>query len=142
MKKFVTLLILTIVFAFTFSSCNVDDGDESNYQFQFAIIDSVKIPQQLVLGETKQIKVYFNKPSTCHFYNGFYYEKNENIRTFAVQMAVYGEPNCTPLEDEVTEATFDFYVSNTGSYLFKFYKGDDATGQNTFLEYEIPVVPQ
>ncbi|MFC6097467.1 hypothetical protein ACFPVY_12500 [Flavobacterium qiangtangense] len=140
MKKFVTLFILFIAFLFTFSSCDVSDDTTSNYQFQLVAIDSVEVPQYFVLGETKQIKVYYKRPSTCHFYDGFYYEKNANIRTVAVQMAVFDEPNCEILEEEVATATFNFYVSNPDSYIFKFYQGEDATGQNIFAEYEIPVI--
>lgn len=143
MKKFVTLFILAVVGAFTFTSCDLNDDSTPTYNFEFAAIDSVHVPEQFILGETKEITVYYKRPSTCHFYDGFYYEKDLNTRTVALQMAVMANETCEPLVEEVAEASFSFYVSNTGSYLFKFYKGKDATtGQNAFLEYEIPVVPQ
>lgn len=141
MKKFVTLLILTVVATFAFASCDVND-DSTNYTFEFAKIDSVSIPTSFVYGETKEIKVYYNRPTTCHYYDGFYYERDLNTRTVALQMVVLTDQTCEPLENEVLEASFNFYVSGEGPYLFKFFKGTDATGQNTFLEYEIPVVPQ
>jgi len=141
MKKFVTLFILSAVFAFTFASCNVSDDYNSDFDFELVAVDSVSVPETFVLGETKQIKVYYKRPTTCHYYNGFYYEKNLNTRTVALQMAVLtNTATCTPLEEDVQEASFNFYVSNPGSYYFKFYTGTDAEGQNTFIEYEIPVI--
>lgn len=143
MKKFVTLFILAVITSFTFASCELNDDNSPTYNFEFAVIDSVDVPDHFVLGETKEITVYYKRPSTCHFENGFYYEKNLNTRTFALQMAVVNNTTCEPIEEEVvSEASFNFYVSNNGSYLFKFYNGEDANGQNTFLEYEIPVTQQ
>jgi hypothetical protein len=140
MKKLVTIFILAIVAAFTFASCELSDDNSPTYNFEFAVIDSVDVPENFVIGETKEITVYYNRPSTCHFDNGFYYEKNLNTRTFALQMAVLTNSTCEPLEEEVSESSFNFYVENNGTYIFKFYNGKDAQGQNTFLEYEIPVI--
>jgi hypothetical protein len=39
----------------------------------------------------------------------------------------------------LVEETFNFYVTNTGNYIFKFWTGEDANGNDTFLEYDIPV---
>ena len=142
MKKLVTILILTVFAAFTFNSCEINDDNSPNYNFEFTAIDSVDLPEAFVLGETKEIKVYYKRPSTCHFENGFYYEKDLNTRTIALQMAVLANSTCQPIEEEVAEASFNFFVSNNGSYIFKFYNGEDAEGQNTFLEYEIPVIEQ
>jgi hypothetical protein len=41
----------------------------------------------------------------------------------------------------ISEVSFNFMVSNTGSYIFKFYKGKDSAGKDIFEEVEIPVVP-
>jgi hypothetical protein len=47
---------------------------------------------------------------------------------------------CTQQIPAPSEVSFNFYVTNTGSYIFKFYKGEDANGQNIFEEVEIPVI--
>lgn len=141
MKKLVTILILVVVASFTFS-CEISDDNSPTYNFELVAIDSVDLPEAFVLGETKQITVHYKRPSTCHFYDGFYYEKNLNTRTVALQMAVLANSTCETLEEEVAEASFNFYVSNNGTYIFKFFNGKDEAGQNTFLEYEIPVVQE
>lgn len=143
MKKFVTLFVLSVIFAFTFASCNVSDDYNSDFDFELIAVDSVDVPEAFVFGETKQIKVYYKRPSTCHYYNGFYYEKDLNTRIVALQMSVLvnSASACQPIENgETEEASFNFFVASSEPYLFKFYTGKDATGQNTFMEYEIPVI--
>ena len=142
MKKLVISFILVTAALFTFASCDVGEDTNSDYNFKLVAIDSVDVPDHFILGETKPLKLYYKRPSTCHFFNGFYYEKNLNTRTVAIQMAVFNASNCEPLEEELAEASLDFYVSNSGTYIFKFFTGVDAAGQNTFLEYEIPVLPE
>lgn len=142
MKKLVTILILAVVASFTFSSCELSDDSAPNYNFELVAIDSVDIPETFVLGETRQITVHYKRPTSCHFYDGFYYEKDLNVRTVALQMAVLANSSCDTLENEVAEASFNFYVSSNGSYLFKFFNGKDEQGNNLFLEYEIPVVQE
>ncbi|MNE53902.1 hypothetical protein D3C80_1486540 [compost metagenome] len=75
--------------------------------------------------------------------DGFYYEKDLNTRTFALQAKVLERNDCAPVTNEAPlESSFNFLVTSNGSYLFKFFNGEDAEGNKTFLEYEIPVVPE
>jgi hypothetical protein len=97
------------------------------------------VPQSFTLGQTYEIKLKYKKPSDCHSYQGIYYDKNLNVRTIGIQTAVLESTNCAPLTTEPVEVSFNFLVTNTGSYIFKFYKGEDANGQNIFEEVEIPV---
>lgn len=140
MKKLVSFLILTVITVFTFSSCDFSD-DSEKYRFEFVKIDSVSIPETFVVGQTYPIKVYYKLPTTCHNFEGFYYERNQNTRTVAVQTSVYERNDCEPTSEnqQNKESSFDFYVSNSESYIFKFFQGEDANGANVFLEYEVPV---
>ena len=47
--------------------------------------------------------------------------------------------NCAPVENVLVQETFTFKVTNTGNYIFKFWTGEDTEGNDTFLEYDIPV---
>jgi hypothetical protein len=135
MKKIISLIVLF----FLFNSCTTDNGP--SYSLEFLPIGSVDIPTEFTLGETYPITVYYNRPTTCHYFNGLYYDKNLNTRTIAVESVVEYRDNCQDLSaaDAMDSYTFNFYVTSNGSYIFKFYQGKDDSGNDVFLEYEVPV---
>lgn len=137
MKKIISLFALLVVL----NSCSLDDGGR-NYHLELMPIESVELPTEFELGQTYPITVHYKKPTTCHYFNNIYYEKNLNVRTIAVECAVDERDDCQELDDTaaMAEYTFDFYVTSNGSYIFKFYQGKDESGNNIFLEYEVPVV--
>jgi hypothetical protein len=104
-------------------------------------IDSFVVPTSFTLGQTYSIKLKFQKPTSCHYYQGIYYDKNLNTRTIAVQTAAQKDQVCTQEIPPLSEVSFNFFVTSNGSYIFKFYKGEDAAGKDIFEEVEIPVVP-
>ncbi len=91
------------------------------------------------MGNTYEIKLKYTRPTACHFYQGIYYDKNLNVRTIGIQVATKRDQNCTQTVPAQSETSFNFYVTNTGSYIFKFYKGEDAAGKDIFEEVEVPV---
>jgi hypothetical protein len=135
MKKIISLIVLF----FLFNSCTTDNGP--SYSLEFLPIGSVDIPTEFTLGETYPITVYYNRPTTCHYFNSLYYDKNLNTRTIAVESVVEYRDNCQDLSaaDAMDSYTFNFYVTSNGSYKFKFYQGKDDSGNDVFLEYEVPV---
>lgn len=135
MKKFVLLLLAVI----TVSSCSLED-DGQRYYYEVLPVESFEVPESFVLGQTYEIKVTYKKPSNCHIFNGFYYEKDLNTRIIGIQTTVLDNDDCQDLENsEPIAASFDFQVVSNGTYIFKFYKGEDAEGNNIFEEVEIPV---
>ncbi|MGC4040992.1 MAG: hypothetical protein QM710_09485 [Flavobacterium sp.] len=135
-KKIIAVFGLLLVL----NSCSLDDG-ATKYHLELRPIESVDIPAEFTLGQTYPITVHYKKPTTCHFFNNLYYEKNLNVRTIAVECAVEERDNCQDLSGDNgnAEQTFNFYVTSNGSYIFKFYQGKDANGNSIFLEYEVPV---
>ncbi|MBA9073411.1 hypothetical protein GGR22_001537 [Flavobacterium gossypii] len=142
MKKLISILFLAIIAVTAFSSCELGDDDNVNYHFELIPTESAVFPESFILGQTYTIKVYYKRPTSCHFFEGFYYERDSNVRTIAVQTSVMHSDSCTELDEEPVEASFDFLPTSTGSYVFKFYQGKDQYGNNRFLEYEVPVVQQ
>lgn len=134
MKKIVSLIALI----FLFNACSPGEGTE--YNFELLPISSVDIPTEFTLGQTYPITVHFSYPTSCHYFNQLYYDKNLNVRTIAVESAVAQRSNCVPTPGDVGEYTFNFYVTSNGSYIFKFYQGKDESGNDIFLEYEVPVM--
>ncbi|WP_447635598.1 hypothetical protein [Flavobacterium microcysteis] len=144
MKNLISILFLAVIAITTFSSCELNDDNTVSYRFELIPTESAVFPESFVVGRTYTIKVYYKRPTSCHFFEGFYYEKSLNVRTIAVQTGIINANNCTELDDEPVEATFDFMATptNENAYIFKFYKGKDLSGQNVFLEYRVPVVLQ
>ncbi len=135
MKKIVLFLILIT----SFLSCSIDN-DNPSYTYHVLPVDSYVVPASFTLGQTYEIKLKYQKPSSCHIYQGIYYDKNLNTRTIAIQTAVQNNQACTTEVPPISEVSFNFIVTNTGSYIFKFYKGKDADGKDIFENVEIPVV--
>ena len=102
------------------------------------------LPDEFQFGETYAIGYTYLRPSTCHAFKDLYYFPEGNTRTVAVINYVFsGNTNCEPLtgEEGRVERTFDFYVKQeTGSYIFKFWQGEDDQGEDLYLIVEVPVV--
>lgn len=136
MKKFVLLL----VFITTLIGCSLDNENRGTYSYSVLPIENYTLPENFKLGETYEIKLKYQKPTSCHIFQGIYYTKDLNTRTIAIQAAVKDNQACTEVLPALTEVSFNFKVTNTGSYIFKFYKGKDADNKAIFENVEINVV--
>lgn len=135
MKK----IFLLVVLSMSLFACSLDD-DTPNFYQEILPIESVTIPEEFEFGGVYEISMTYFRPSSCHVFHNFYYEINENERTVAVINNVYTEQNCEELEDEEVEVSFNFEVTRTGPYVFKFYQGTDESGDDTYYIVEVPVV--
>lgn len=79
MKKIVLLLVVIT----SLLSCSLND-DSPTYTYEVLPIDSYVVPASFTLGQTYEIKLKYQKPTSCHIYQGIYYDKNLNTRTIAV----------------------------------------------------------
>jgi hypothetical protein len=135
MKKIIPLIALFLFL----NSCSTESAP--SYSLVVLPIGSVDLPTEFTLGETYPITVHYNLPTTCHYFNNLYYQKYLNTRTIAIESAVENRSDCQSLSgaDTVDSFTFNFYVTNNGTYIFKFYNGKDNAGNDTYLQYEVPV---
>ncbi|GAA4802789.1 hypothetical protein [Litoribaculum gwangyangense] len=131
--------LIAICFAVLTMSCSVNDDGE-NYSFEVLPVESVDIPNEFQLGQTYLITVSYFRPSTCYNFKEFYYLKENNERTIAPITYVFDRNDCETLDDVLVEATFNFIVTSNGSYIFKFWQGEDAEGEPIYLTIEIPVI--
>tara|TARA_R110002049_G_scaffold2365_3_gene17291 strand:- start:4598 stop:5005 length:408 start_codon:yes stop_codon:yes gene_type:complete len=134
MKKLLVLCSILIL-----ASCSIND-DGTNYSFEVLPVESVDIPDEFELGETYPITISYLRPTTCYSFKEFYYLKENNERTVAPITYVFENNDCTDLEDTLVEATFNFIVTSNGSYIFKFWQGEDASGEDQYLIIEVPVL--
>jgi hypothetical protein len=79
-------ILASFALVFLLASCSLDNG--SNFHFELLPVDSVDIPTEFSIGNTYPIKMYYTRPSTCHYYNSIYYDKDLNIRTVAIESIV------------------------------------------------------
>jgi hypothetical protein len=135
MKKIVLLIVLIT----SFIGCSINN-DNTSYTYDVLPIDSYVVPTSFTLGETYVIRLKYQRPSSCHIFQGIYYDKNLNTRTIAIQTAIKNNQICTQEIPPLSEVSFNFEVTSNGSYIFKFYKGKDANGEDIFEDVEIPVV--
>lgn len=136
MKK----IILLLVVATTFLSCSIDDNKNDNYQYEVLPVTSYTVPESFTLGKTYEIKLKYQKPTSCYFFQGIYYTKELNTRTIGIQAAVNLSQNCSIEKPELSEVSFNFIASEKGTYIFKFYQGKDAEGKDLFENKEVAVV--
>ncbi|WP_422106717.1 hypothetical protein [Winogradskyella sp.] len=138
MKKYSFLLVLLTL---VLNACSLDDGAAPSFSLEVMPITNVDMPDQFVHGETYAIDVSYVKPTSCYAFNDFLYEIEGNERTIAVVNTVYadGNANCTGNAGEVT-VSFDFTVTSTDTYVFKFFQGEDhTTGLDQYHIVEVPV---
>lgn len=134
MKKIIALIA---IFLLTIS-CS-PESDEQKVHFELLPIESVVMPTEFNVNTENQIVIKFFRPTTCHGFNGFYYEKETSTRIVAVESYVLEKNDCAPLTNQELEQTLRFKPTETGTFLFKFWKGRDANGVNIFEEISVDV---
>lgn len=139
MKKCAYLVVLLTMLI---SSCSLDDNpNNAEFSFEFMPVESVIMPDEFVHGDTYAIGVSYTKPNSCYQFNDFAYEVNGNVRTIAVVNTVYyGEDTICTGEPVLNTVSFDFTVTGTETYIFKFFQGEDETGTDEYHIIEVPVV--
>jgi hypothetical protein len=135
MKRLFILSFILIVFG----ACNTND-EYPHFNSEILPIDSVNIPTEFELGEVYPITVSYLRPTNCHAFDKLYYSKNTNQRTVAIIDYVFERDDCETLENEIVESTFNFIVNSNGSYIFKFWQGEDDQGEDQYLTIEVPVI--
>ncbi len=139
MKKIIFLLF-TIS---TLLSCSIDDNNANTYRYEVIKIESYTVPATFVSGNSYQITVKYKRPTTCHYFNNLYFHRDASTRKIGIETLIEERDNCLPLIDNNPEIeyTFNFQVVQAAGteYLFKFYKGKNANGDNIFEDIIIPV---
>lgn len=137
MKNQLFVFILGLILV----SCSIEDDDSPSFYTEIMPIESVTVPDHFVQGNTYEIEVSYMRPSTCYQFYDFIYEVDGQERTIAVVNTVYNDSACTDNVEEVT-VSYDFTVSGSGMYVFKFYQGADDNGHDQYHLIEIPVVDE
>ncbi len=133
------VFFLLLVASFTlFTSCDIDD--DVNYHFEALQVKSVEMPEAFDYGEIYKIKVTYFRPNNCTFFEGFDVVK-EGLTTrkvVTIGTVIEEEEECSGSGEELV-ATFNFEVLYDEPYLFRYWTGEDADGEPTYLEITVPV---
>ncbi|HET8809671.1 MAG TPA: hypothetical protein VFM65_05340 [Flavobacteriaceae bacterium] len=134
MKK---VVLISVVFL-SLLGCLPND-EHTTFTQELVPIVSVSVPDTLVFREDYTFEITYDRPSNCHAFRGFWYEKNENERIIGVINDVYNNPNCQAPEDSLATAELNFEVLRDDFYIFKFWQGEDENGEPIYLTKEVPV---
>ncbi|SMG44005.1 hypothetical protein [Arenibacter troitsensis] len=133
------VFILLLVASFTlFTSCDIDD--DVNYHFEALQVKSVEMPEAFDYGEIYKIKVTYFRPNNCTFFEGFDVVKEAltTRKVVTIGTVIEDEEECTGSGEDLV-ATFNFEVLYDEPYLFRYWTGEDANGEPTYLEITVPV---
>ncbi len=139
MKNFKYFLILIVALT-VFVSCSDDDDNYHDYHLEYVGVTNAELPDEFIYGQTYRIDVTIELPNSCYFYYNQYEYFYEGTSRLIYPIAHVDDGiACTP---NITETTFSIPVQvlQEEPYIFKFYKGEDADGQDTFLTIEVPVI--
>jgi len=135
--KIIALIILTSCL----TGCFNDDDSGINFFYELVPVEQVSIPDQFTRGETYEITVSYFRPTDCHSFSGFDYDRLSNERTVSVVNVVVNDRVCEDLtETDLIDASLNFFVGIEDSYIFRFWQGRNDQGENQFLIIEVPVV--
>lgn len=136
MKKVALLLVLMT----TFISCNV--GDVDSYTNHILPIESYDMPDSFVINQTYTIGLTYQKPTVCYNFRDVYIAGSENTRTIAIYTDTKDGQACTYVLPPVSTVSVQFTPQFTGTYTFRFYKGPDGDGNDTFEEVQFEVTAE
>ena len=140
MKNFKYLLIMVVALTLSVTSCSNDDDNYHDYHLEYVSVVSADLPDEFIFGNTYRINVTIELPNSCYYYYNQYDYFYEGTSRLIYPIAHVDDGVACTLN--ITETTFSIPVQALQSepYIFKFYQGEDAEGQDIFLTIEVPVI--
>jgi hypothetical protein len=132
-KKFISAL----AFGILITSCNT--GDDVTYAVDLLPVNSVEMPTLYAKDSITEIPVKYIRPTSCHFFDSFYYDKSEFTRTVAIYSVIVNQDGCQTDNQTLVEVPLRFKPAELGTYHFRFWTGEDAQGVNQYIEHDVVV---
>ncbi|WP_298531916.1 hypothetical protein [uncultured Algibacter sp.] len=137
MKQLISLFIISLII---FGCSTDDDNNDHAYHLEYVNVISAELPDEFVHGNTYRINITIELPNSCYYYYNqydYFYEGTSRI----IYPIGHVDDN-VPCTLNIRETTFSIPVQALQSepYIFKFYQGEDADGQDVFLTIEVPVI--
>jgi hypothetical protein len=135
MKKIILFMALSLFF----TSCDIGGNDNTDYVLNIVPVSEVTMPTAYAKDSITNIPVKYIRPTSCHFFDSFYYEKTDFTRTIAIYCAQSLQGNCQADNVTSVEVNLPFKPTQLGVYHFKFLTGQDANNVPQFLEFDVTV---
>jgi hypothetical protein len=130
--------IFFVIFAvITMASCS--DDDSYDYHYELLPIEEVVVPEEFEFGKIYDLSVKYIVPDDCYVNSDILYEYDQNARNVALISLVIESNNCETIELE-EELTFQVHALQESPYIFRFWQGEDESGEPIYLTVEVPVV--
>ncbi len=121
-----------------FSSCQLD-VEEDNFHLEKIRAFDIQIPDNLVVGSEHSLSFKYALVNGCYsFYEMEYDIPSNNMRVITALAEVANTEICTQEYSEETY-TFPFRPTESKTYIFKFWIGENNQGVAEFEEFELVV---
>jgi hypothetical protein len=135
--KFMSIFIMLVIF----SGCNDDDQNNyHDYHLEYIGVIDAEVPDEFNYGSTYRIDVTIELPNSCYYYYDQYEYFYEGTSRLIYPIAHVDDGVACAPDIRTTTFSIPVQVLQSEPYIFKFYQGEDADGQDIFLTIEVPVV--
>ncbi len=132
-----SFLTITAAAALLFS-CNERDEEHLITDVQPVAIDSVRVAQDTMnVFDIQFIRTYSTYAGNCEGFYGYDYLHTDVRNRQVVSYKYKTKANCT--ESTVLASQINFRPQYTGNFIFRFFNGKDAAGENQWIERKIHV---
>ena len=135
MKKLVLLL-----FSFAYLTSCTSDDNRGSLTPNLAPVLSVSLPDSFVHAQDYGIEIIYKRPTNCDRFSGFDISKNENEIFIGVVCSRHtSNTNCVDTGNLQDSVILNFVAERDDFYIFNFWQGKNALGEDEFLIIQIPV---
>lgn len=131
--------ILALLFSVIFLSACTSDSELKDISFELLPVQDVELPGTFKAGQQTVIYLKYKRPTNCYSFNGFYYEKNGNTITMAVDALRQHLSNCETVNENSFEVSYPLFIKTSGVHVLRFWQGKNSQGIDQFLVREIDV---
>lgn len=119
--------------------CSLND-DGPNFHFVPLKIVSADVPESFELNQTYRITVIYEVPNGCTNFSHFEVPKSDTTERSVIVFGIErtDQETCAQVVQE-EQASFNFVCLYDQTYIFRFWQGESADGQQQYLEIEVPV---
>ncbi len=131
-------IYLLLAVGFITLSCE-PKNEEPSATLETLTVSQVTMPEKFAKDSVTEIPIQYIRPTVCHSFYDFYYEKSGLNRTVAIVALKEKSGTSCPVSQLSYTATLKFKPVALGTYHFKFWSSTDAQGVDQFFEYDAVV---